>query len=507
MHQILYLGLREESLHLLLNYFQLKNITLEKSTEEHFNEKSQELATYQVLLIGEEVNNPVRFVQEAYTYDKGISILVITEGSNLEKIKRALQFSPFIGPTVQCVSSDTGARMFPIIEDAWQRTYQRRSFAKFKNAYVSKQRFQPSVLEKVRANYTSKVLQQAPIGVVLIGNNGVVVTINNYALSLFNKSEKEVLGTTIASFFSESNQGEVNNFLLDGYISQSKKKFEREAPNGPQYLEFTVAPLDLEASVGHKLLIINDITSIVIAQQKNQAHLEELKKLNANLTRVNADLDTFVYTASHDLKAPILNIEGLVICLEQELGPDNLVSVELEHMKKAVNSFKRTVEGLTEVSRLQNDKEQVASRVNIFTLLEEVKQLLEQEIAESLALIELRAAGNPQIFFPKKHLTSILYNLIGNAIKYRSPARSPHVLIKAWCEGEEYYLTVQDNGLGIPAHKVEQVFNLFQRMHSHVEGSGVGLFIVKRIIQNNGGRIRVESKVGVGSVFEVVLKV
>jgi PAS domain S-box-containing protein len=506
MDRILYLGLRAESLELLQSYFRVKQVDFAETAELHFSQSCQALDQYQALLIGEQVDSPIRFAQQAYSHDKGISILLFTEALNHDKIKQALQFSPFIGPTVQCISSGMGSRMLPVVEDALQRTSQRRSFARLKTSLIAEQTFTPNVLEKVRADFTTKVLQEAPVGVVLISTNGTVFSINNYALSLFGKSEKQALGNPIVSLFPEAGQAELQRLLLDDFLREPKKVFAKEGSQGAQYLEVTVTPIDLKVAAGFKLLIINNITAAVVAQQQTQAHLEKLEALNMHLARANADLDTFVYTASHDLKAPILNIEGLVTLLESELGPDNPAAMELEHIKKAINSFKQTVEELTEVSRIQKGLEQEPTLIDITTLLEEVKQLLEQEIAETGAVIELQTEGNSKVSFSKKNLTSILYNLIGNAIKYRSPSRRPHVRIRCWEEEQAYCLAIQDNGLGLPADKSEKIFDLFHRMHSHVPGSGVGLYIVKRIVDNSGGRIVVESQEGQGSVFQVSLK-
>lgn len=507
MESILHIGLHKETLTLLQENIEVANLTFEEASGESFKQTCKTLQHHRALLIGEEVANPIRFAQDAYAHDKCISILLVNDSANNEKIKQALQFSPFVGPTVQCVSNAIGQRMSPILEDAMQRTIQRRSFAKLKSTSMMEQRFAPNALEKVRADFTTKILEEAPIGAILVSGTGTVFSINNYALVLLTKTEKEVLGTSVNDLFPEELQEEIMQFLLDGYISEPKRVFEVKRAEDSLFLELSVAPIDTRASSNYKLVILNNITPMVVAQQHTQAHLEELERLNTNLARVNADLDTFVYTASHDLKSPILNIEGLVTSLEEELGPARgAVETELEHIKRSIKRFKQTVEGLTEVSRIQKNFEQKASLINIQELLEEVRQLLEQEIEASEALIELAADANHIILFSKRNLTSILYNLIGNAIKYRSPVRKPFICISTWCESGDYCLSVSDNGLGIPSANQKRVFQLFKRMHSHVEGSGVGLYIVNRIVEINGGQITVESKEGIGSTFTIRLK-
>ncbi|UOQ76558.1 ATP-binding protein [Hymenobacter sp. 5516J-16] len=106
--------------------------------------------------------------------------------------------------------------------------------------------------------------------------------------------------------------------------------------------------------------------------------------------------------------------------------------------------------------------------------------------------------------FAEKNLRSVVYNLLSNALKYRHPDRAPHVQI--CCQPQEGYqvLEVQDNGLGLNLQQgQDKLFAMFQRLHTHVEGSGIGLYMVKRMVENAGGRIEVQSELGRGSVFRV----
>ncbi len=96
--------------------------------------------------------------------------------------------------------------------------------------------------------------------------------------------------------------------------------------------------------------------------------------------------------------------------------------------------------------------------------------------------------------------------MLSNAIKYRSPEREPQVSITCLTQGDYHVLTVQDNGLGMDMRQEEKIFALFKRLHAHVEGTGIGLYIVKKILENAGGKIEVESQVGIGSTFKVYFK-
>ena len=110
------------------------------------------------------------------------------------------------------------------------------------------------------------------------------------------------------------------------------------------------------------------------------------------------------------------------------------------------------------------------------------------------------------VMLSEKNLRSVVYNLLSNALKYHHPDRAPEVWVRARREAPYLVLEVQDNNLGLDLAREEQVFAMFQRLHTHVEGSGVGLYMVKRMVENAGGHITVHSQNGEGATFTVYLK-
>ncbi|UOQ66052.1 PAS domain-containing sensor histidine kinase [Hymenobacter volaticus] len=243
-----------------------------------------------------------------------------------------------------------------------------------------------------------------------------------------------------------------------------------------------------------------DLERIDLAQR-------QLQENNTQLVRANADLDNFIYTASHDLKAPITNIEGLLHALLMEL-PDKGQEVRpiMNMMQESVDRFKRTIEHLTTITKLQKENDLPTASVNLDRLIEEVRLDLLPQISDAGAYLEVDVQELPTLSFTEKNLRSIIYNLLSNAVKYRSPERVPNVRIQCWPDGEYAILLVQDNGLGMRLTNKEKLFAMFERLHDHVEGSGMGLYIVKKIVENAGGRIEVESQVDVGSTFKVYLR-
>ena len=108
------------------------------------------------------------------------------------------------------------------------------------------------------------------------------------------------------------------------------------------------------------------------------------------------------------------------------------------------------------------------------------------------------------LFFPRPNLHSILSNLLSNSLKYCSPDRLPKIKIETTCSEDFTRLTFKDNGIGMDlAKNGDKLFEMFSRLHSHAEGTGVGLYIVKKLVEDSGGRIEVQSKVGIGTTFSI----
>jgi PAS domain S-box-containing protein len=252
---------------------------------------------------------------------------------------------------------------------------------------------------------------------------------------------------------------------------------------------------------------VRDITSEKEAQARLVQVNDELSGKNAELQRINADLDNFIYTASHDLRAPIANLESILTMLRKRLK-DRLDATEaplMEFAGTAIGRLKQTIKDLTEISKVQREAEDPAEEVLFAEMLEDVQLDISDQITDAGALIRTDFAV-PAIHYARKNIRSVLYNLLSNAIKYRSPDRRPEVTLSTRREQDKVLLRVEDNGLGIAPNQLPKVFTMFKRFHSHIEGTGIGLYIVKRIVENSGGSITVTSEEGKGTVFLVYLR-
>jgi two-component system, chemotaxis family, CheB/CheR fusion protein len=233
--------------------------------------------------------------------------------------------------------------------------------------------------------------------------------------------------------------------------------------------------------------------------------ITELKKSQDKLSRIIADHDTFIYAVSHDLKGPVNNLRSLISFLEES---DEISTEEdketLELITESISNLSELINELSDISKIEHEID-ARENINVKNLLKEVKFSLKDSLIKSKAEIKLDLKVE-LIPFSKKNLRGILTNILSNALKYSSPDRSPQLTIRTEMLEDFILLSVQDNGLGIPENKKQEIFARFKRAHSHVEGSGVGLYLVKKIITNAGGDIEVESELGKGSVFKIFFK-
>ena len=348
-----------------------------------------------------------------------------------------------------------------------------------------------------------------------------------------------VLGKPVAGALPESiNQGYID--LLDRVYTTGQRYEGREVPfqlhklteggKPMQYINFVYQPLaDGHGRTTGIMVFAIDVTEQVLArqlvetsqlqvQELNQelaaineeltATNEELQQSNAQLTRTNIDLDTFVYTASHDLKAPITNIEGILHALRDTLPEavqqDPVVAHIMGLLDHTVSRFQLTIDQLTDLSRLQQTYNEPAEMLLLSPVVADVLADLAPAIDAAEARIYLDIATGLQVSFAPSSLRSVVYNLLSNAVKYRAPERPAKVWLQAEKQDKTVVLTVRDNGLGLSETQQQRLFGVFQRLHTHVEGTGVGLYMIKRLIENAGATITVTSTPNVGSTFTVV---
>ncbi|WP_201981266.1 ATP-binding protein [Hymenobacter rubidus] len=235
----------------------------------------------------------------------------------------------------------------------------------------------------------------------------------------------------------------------------------------------------------------------------------EIGARNQQLARTNQDLDNFVYAASHDLRQPVNNLCGLFDELRRTAtfhDPEEAVVLRL--VEESLHNLSTTITDLAAVVQEQRSPgEQAVEQVNFAGLAADVLQALRPQLLATDARFETEFEALPELQYVRSNLRTILLNLLSNALKYRHPDRAPHVQVRTYRVGDCPVLEVKDNGLGMNLDRYgSELFHLFRRFHPQAgEGTGVGLFLVNRLVQSQGGHIAVESQEGRGTTFRVYL--
>lgn len=244
------------------------------------------------------------------------------------------------------------------------------------------------------------------------------------------------------------------------------------------------------------------------AKEQAESQHEQLRLQNDQLTRINADLDSFVYTASHDLKQPVHNLAGLFDELKRNATfHDPSAASMVAMVDEALQQILTTIEGLTKVVQRQRQLEQTPTeKVDVRAFTEEIIRGLPPQPKGNEAVFTLDFTAEPTLRMARSSLHSVLSNLLSNALKYAAPGRRPHITISTARVDGVPMLRVQDNGRGLDlARHGGELFQLFRRFHPEVSGSGVGLYLVNRLVRQAGGRVEVTSEVGQGTTFQLFI--
>lgn len=233
---------------------------------------------------------------------------------------------------------------------------------------------------------------------------------------------------------------------------------------------------------------------------------EERENLIKELEAKNAELERFTYTVSHDLKAPLVTIKGFLGYIENDARTGNIdrLSSDLRRISDAVERMRVLLKDLLELSRVGRFFNP-SDDIHFGDLANEAIELVGGAIREHHIAIKLQS-DLPSVYGDRQRLMEVLQNLLDNASKFMGDQPEPTIEIgQAGRENENYIFFVRDNGVGFAPEYREHVFGLFNKLDPNSEGTGIGLALVKRIIEVHDGRIWVESEPGKGATFYFTL--
>jgi two-component system CheB/CheR fusion protein len=294
----------------------------------------------------------------------------------------------------------------------------------------------------------------------------------------------------------------IKNFDLveavQSVIDSKKTLYEQVETTKEKWFYLLITPV-IEYNgneTGGANISFHDITQLTLSKL-------QVDKDNLKLSRINKDHENFIYSVSHDLKSPLNSMEALVSLINRS---DNMEGIkELStYLMKSVAGLRNTINELSNITDIEKELDGKDS-VKLPELIGEIKWSLRDLLNDAFAIVNIELAVD-EINFCKKNLRSILYNFLCNAIKYKSNNRQLKIDITTREEDSFVVLSITDNGMGISDSQIETIFSKFKRIdagENNIEGSGIGLFLVKRIVSNAGVDMKVRSEVNRGTTFEV----
>ncbi len=294
----------------------------------------------------------------------------------------------------------------------------------------------------------------------------------------------------------------IGRTLESGMLQVFEYKFPTENEN--RYFEASVIRNDMETVIA----MVRDITVRKWAETEREELINQLEKQKEELEEKNTELTQFTYTVSHDLKSPLVTINGYLGYIEQDAASGNMerLKKDTHRIQEAVNKMHALLTELLELSRIGRMMNTPVS-VPFDELVKDAMDAVHGQLEARRITVRSRP-DLPIVHGDRQRLTEVLQNLLDNAVKYMGDRPDP--LIEIGQNGEDAesgqpIFFVKDNGIGIAPEYHERIFGLFNKLDAQSEGTGVGLALVKRIIEFHGGRIWVESEAGKGSAFYFTL--
>ncbi|MFW6328281.1 MAG: response regulator, partial [Bacteroidota bacterium] len=284
--------------------------------------------------------------------------------------------------------------------------------------------------------------------------------------------------------------------ILKAKVSVFIKLYRKEQELAEKNRLLTEKNNDLEIA-RRKLKEINNELENRVAERTN-----ELSERNAELQRINKVLDNFLHVSAHDLRSPLSNLK-MALNLFMKIEDKEKQKQLLNGINDSLNGMDQTIYGLIEMVEVQAGRENIVQEITFEELVKNINLDYRPQIEKSRAKIITDFSKAPKINFIKLYLESIFRNLISNSLKYRSEKRDPVIEISSLEKDEQVHLIVKDNCIGIDLKKHRKaLFKPFSRINAkHAEGKGIGLHLLKNIVEMNGGRVEVESIPREGTTF------
>lgn len=382
-----------------------------------------------------------------------------------------------------------------------------------------------------RLELLASIVESTDDAIISKSLDGTINSWNKGSEKMFGYAEKEAIGKNISLIIPKENIDEEKNILEKISKGETiKHETKRIKKNGEQLdVSITISPLkDTKGNIIGASKIAHDISTrkkaeadLINANKELVFQNEEKEKRATELSLANKDLTTFTYVSSHDLQEPLRKIKNFVTVLlkEEEKNLSENGKNYLQKTYETSKSMQELIEDLLSYSRTKNT-ERKFEKTNIATILDEVKKDFEEVIQKKNVTIDATNLCEANII--RFQFRQLFQNLISNSLKFSKPLVAPNIVIKGEIgEGSKLnnekltpsniycHMTYTDNGIGFDPQYNEQIFEVFQRLHSkeEYEGTGIGLAICKRIIENHNGIITATGELNKGAQFDIYIPV
>ncbi len=368
---------------------------------------------------------------------------------------------------------------------------------------------------KMAENKFRGLLESAPDAMVIVNEKGKIQLINNQAEKLFGYTLDELFDKPVEILIPKRFTGNNAHIgLRNGFFAKPKVKafgvgsgkdlygINKEGIEIP--IQISLSPLQTEEG----LLVsaaIRDITTQKQASRKILEAKENLEVLANKLTAQNTQLADFVHITSHNLRAPVSNLNSLLEFYNTS-DTDEEKDILFDKFEKVINHLTLTLNTLIEALKTKSETDKVLEVISLDSVLSKTQEILSGEIIQSNIQITSDFEALKNVSYNKVYLESIFLNLMSNAIKYRSKEKLPKLHIMSEIIDKKIILSFEDNGLGIDLMRNgNKLFGLNKVFHRHPEAKGVGLFMTKMQVEAMGGKIAAKSKVNEGTTFIINL--
>lgn len=341
----------------------------------------------------------------------------------------------------------------------------------------------------------------SPFGMIITSSGGEIVIVNEVFASTLGYNTNELIGKNINDICSpeENTDRPAAHPIVDdpAKAPQIEKKYLHKNGNTVHVISKTAVFHDIKSKPSLILTQIVDIT--------DRKDFEELlQQRNSELERANAELDRFLYSTSHDLRAPLRSVLGLIYIMQNESNLDTMKTY-MDMMRSSVNRMDAFIKEIVDLSRNSQQGIKI-EKVNFNTIVTEIFENLQYIPGAEKIEFSFESSDGIDFYSDASRIRIILSNLISNAITYHNLSQEkPFIKVVVNTKNKYGVVEVIDNGRGIQKEHQEKIFDMFYRASDDAKGSGLGLYIVKEAVNKLNGDIHLKSKWGVGSNFSIKL--